>query len=52
MRIGAGVDQLRVHPHLPAGALHAAFEQMRDAELLADLAQVARGGGIASRWCG
>src|SRR4029077_17536955 len=34
MRIVAGIDQLRVHPHATAHALHAAFHQMRDPELL------------------
>ncbi len=42
MRVVTGIDQLRVHPNLVAGALHAAFHHMRDAELLADLAQIAR----------
>ena len=37
------LDQLRVHPHFPARPLHAAFEEVRDAQLLADLAQVATG---------
>ena len=41
MRIVARVDQLCVHPHAIGYALHAAFHQMRDPELLRDLAQVA-----------
>ena len=41
MPVSACIDELRVHSHFPAGALHAAFEQMSDAELLADLRQVA-----------
>ena len=41
MRIGAHVDQLRVDPHFVCRALYAAFEQMRHAELLTNLAQVA-----------
>jgi hypothetical protein len=40
MRVGAGIDQLGVDPDAVASALHAAFEHMGDAELLADLAQV------------
>ena len=46
VRIGPGIDQLRVHPHFVAGALHAAFQEMRHPELLADLAQVARGAAL------
>ena len=42
MRIAACVDQLRVDPHAIAHALHAALHQMRDPELLRDLAQIAR----------
>ena len=42
MRVGARVDQLRIHPHFVGRALHTAFEDMRHAELLADLAQIAR----------
>src|ERR1041385_7020738 len=41
MRVRPGVDQLRGYAHLVAGALYAAFEYMRNAELLGDLAQVA-----------
>jgi hypothetical protein len=37
-----GIDQLRVHPHFIGGALHAAFDDMRHAQLLADLPQIAR----------
>ena len=42
MCVIARIDQLRVHAHTIAHALHAAFHQMRDSELLRDLAQVAR----------
>ena len=42
MRVGAGIDQLRVHPHFVGRALHTAFDNMRHAELLTDLAQIAR----------
>ena len=42
MPICPSVDQLCVHPHLPADALHTAFEQMRYPELFPDLAQIAR----------
>ena len=41
MRICAGIDQLGVDAHFAAGALHTALEQMRDAKLLRDLAQIA-----------
>ena len=43
MGVGPGIDQLRVHPHFARDPLHAAFEEIGDAELPADLAQVARG---------
>ena len=53
VRIGPGVDQLRVHAHLFGGALHAAFQDVRDSEPFADFAKVPPGRiGIASRWCG
>ena len=42
MRVGARIDQLRVDAHAIAGALNASFHDMRDTELLADLAQIAR----------
>ena len=42
MRVGPRVDQLRIHPHFVGRALHAAFDDMCHAELLADLAQIAR----------
>ena len=42
MCVIARIDQLRVHAHTIAHALHTAFHQMRDPELLRDLAQVAR----------
>jgi hypothetical protein len=38
MPIGAYGDELRVHPHLPTCALHAALEQVCHVELLIDLA--------------
>src|SRR6202162_4934724 len=41
MRVGAGIDQLRVHAHFAGGTLDTAFEQVRDAELLSNLAQIA-----------
>jgi hypothetical protein len=44
--VSTGVDQLRVHAHFAAGALHTAFEQVRDAELLRDLAQVSHDSGF------
>ena len=39
MRVGRGLDQLHVDPHLVVGFLHAAFEDVRHAELLRDLAE-------------
>ncbi len=42
MHVIPRVDQLRVHPHFAAHALHAAFQQIRDAKLLTDLSQIAR----------
>ena len=42
MRVVAGIDQLRDHPHFVGGALHTAFDDMRHAELLPDFAQIAR----------
>ena len=41
VRVGSRVDQLRVDADTVAVALHAAFKHMGNAELLADLAQVA-----------
>src|SRR6267143_2413415 len=41
MRVCPGVNQLRGYAHTVPGALHAAFEHMRNAEFLGDLAQVA-----------
>jgi hypothetical protein len=41
VRVVAGVDQLRDHAHPVGRALDAAFHDMRDSELLSDLAQVA-----------
>ena len=38
--IGRGLDQLHVDVHQLAGLLHAAFENIRDAELLRDFRQV------------
>ena len=43
MRVIPCIDQLRVHPHLVAGALHTAFQDMGDTESLADITQVPRG---------
>ena len=42
MRVGARIDQLRDHPHFVGRPLHAAFDDMCHAELLTDLAQIAR----------
>ncbi len=42
MRVGARIDQLRVDSHLVPRPLHTTLEQMRHAQLLPDLAQVAR----------
>ncbi len=42
MPVGSRIDQLRVDAHAIARALNASFHDMRDAELLANLAQVAR----------
>ena len=42
MRIGRGFDQLHIHAHLFALFLHAAFEDVRDAELPCDLRQIFR----------
>src|SRR4029077_11299059 len=40
MLVTVGVDQLHVYPHLVAGAADAAFENVRNSELLADLANI------------
>ena len=45
VQVRAGVDELRRHAHASGGLLHAAFEQMRDAQREADLAHVARVAG-------
>ena len=37
MRVGAGINELRDHAHFVRRALHTAFQEMRHAELLADL---------------
>ena len=42
MRVGPRVDQLRIYPNLIGSTLHAAFDNMSHAELLADFAQIAR----------
>ncbi len=42
MRVVAGIDQLGDHPHFVGRTLHAPLDNMRHAELLADLAQIAR----------
>ena len=42
MRAGFGIDQLRVHPNLVTGPPHAAFEDIANAELAADLLYVDR----------
>ncbi len=41
MRVVAGIDQLRIHSHMIRDTLHASFQYICDAELLADLAQIA-----------
>ena len=41
MHVCPGVNQLRCYTHKVPGALHAAFEYVRNPELLGDLAQVA-----------
>ena len=41
MGVVAGVDQLCVHAYFSANSLYSSFEQMRYAELLPNLAQVA-----------
>src|SRR4029077_14794687 len=46
MRVGASVDELRVHSYFVAGALHAAFEYMGYAKLLPNLPQVTRGAAL------
>src|SRR4029453_14423432 len=42
MRVIAGVDQLRVYPHLVAGALHTALHYVGHAYLVTNLAEVTR----------
>ena len=42
MFVHSRIDQLRVHAHLAAGTLHAAFQHVSDAKLLSDFAQIAR----------
>ena len=37
MRVVLGIDQLHMHSNLVAGFAHAAFENVRDAELLRDV---------------
>ena len=46
MRVVARVEQLRSYPHFVGRTLHAAFHDTRDAELLTDLTQIARGAGL------
>jgi hypothetical protein len=36
MSVVAGVDELRVHPHLVGGALHAPLQQVSDTKLLSN----------------
>ena len=52
VRIAAGVDELRVDPHLAARALHTALEYMRYAKLFPDLAQVTRDSGLVLHYAG
>src|SRR5437868_14489204 len=40
MRIVAGVDELRVHSHLTAGALNTSFYHIGDTEFVCDLTKV------------
>src|SRR5690348_10285837 len=42
MRVGSGVNQLCGHAHPVPSSLHAPFKHMSDAELLGDLAKIAR----------
>ena len=40
MRVSQSVDQLHIHPHLIAGLLHAAFQDVCHSELLCDLGKI------------
>jgi hypothetical protein len=40
MRIGSGINQLRVNPYAITGSLNTSLQYMRHPKLLADLAQV------------
>ena len=42
MLVGGGADHLHIHVHGVGDFLHAAFDDIGDAELLADLAQIVR----------
>ena len=42
MLVGGGTDQLHIHVHGVGDFLHAAFDDIGDAELLTDFAQVVR----------
>ena len=46
MRVGARINQLRVHPHLVTRPLHTALQQMCDSKLLTDLSQITRGAAL------
>jgi hypothetical protein len=46
MRVGARVNQLRVHPNLVRRPLDTAFKQMGHAQLLPNLAQIARNAAL------
>src|ERR1700730_8387329 len=46
MSVRARVDQLRIHPHLPARSLDAALEKVSHAELFSDFPQIAREAGL------
>jgi hypothetical protein len=47
--VGRGADQLHVHVHDLARLLHAAFEDVRDAQLARDLRQIVRAARIVLR---
>jgi len=46
MRIGACIDQLRIHSHAIANTLNTSFHDMRNAKLISDLAQITFGSGL------
>ena len=42
VRVSNSVDELHIHPHLIAGLLHAALQNVGDAKLLRDLGKIVR----------